>query len=85
MLVFGFLKRRNFQERIQKQCKRRCYGCDIHSVGVRGAFLPLHTLCGLIYTQRGYLFARLIQMVFPTTTESGWVKVQMPAFFVCGR
>lgn len=32
--------------------------------GVRWGFLPLCTLCGLIYTQRGYLFACLILWFF---------------------
>ena len=84
MLVFGRLKCRKLQiPSIKNNAKDDATGV-IYIPGVCfGAFLPKHAFRA-IYTQRGYLFACLYSMVFPTTTNDGRVKVQMPTFFVCG-
>ena len=52
-----------FKKVYQEQCKRRCYGCGIHSGGVLWGIFAQARFSGYIYTQRGYLFARLYTMV----------------------
>lgn len=86
MLVFGSLKRRKLQQKSQKQCVRRCYGCVIYSSPwcAVGLLCPQHTFQGrVIYTYSvSIFFARLLFLAIPTATTTNDAKVQIPTFFV---
>jgi hypothetical protein len=80
MLVFGRLKCRKLQISSIKNSAKDDATDVVYIPGVcLGAFCP-STLSRAIYTQRGYLFACLYSMVFPTTTNDRLVKVQIPTF-----
>ena len=80
MLVFGHLRRRNFQKEIRNNAKDDATGVIYIPLVCVGLSLPMHTLRTL-YTHRGYLFARLFPMAIPTATNDGRDKGQIPTVF----